>query len=195
MASYGLIKTEKILSIMKIIKKIFACLLFIALLYSTSMPLWPLYYKWFVPYPKLEEATVYHGILSAEGKSTWNTKKCNTSLRYYVTDEAGKHEVYYGLPGCRRYSFTHPGDSIEIGTYWVHPRFGIIQKDTMLIIDHKTYETGKERFFISYERKKESFEQLFDYKNTFIRGLKFFLLMIYIGYLAFKLISDTKITK
>ncbi|MDT4289669.1 hypothetical protein RO575_08865 [Methylomonas sp. MO1] len=175
---------------MKIIKKIVKWLLLIVALCLTSMPLWPLYYKWFVPYPKLEEATIYHGILSVEGESTWKTNKCNVSLRYYVTDEAGKHEIYYGLPGCREYVLSHAGDNRAIGTYWFHTTFGVIQSDYLQIIDPKTQATGKERMLVSYEKKKELFEQHFDYKNTFIRGIPFFLLLIYLVRSTAKLIGN-----
>lgn len=180
---------------MKVIKKVFTSILLLVFIYLSSMPLWPFYYKLFVPFPKLEEATVFHGILSAEGKSTWKTNKCNTSLRYYVTDETGKHEIYYGLPGCREYVLSHAGDNRAIGTFWFHPAFGVIQSDYLQIIDPETKETGKERFFASYERKRELFEQQFDYKNTFTRGIPFLLLLIYLVYSATKIIRNIKVTK
>jgi hypothetical protein len=164
---------------MKIIKKIVIWLLLIVALCLTSMPLWPLYYKWFVPYPKLEEATVYHGILSVEGKMSLSKIMCNTSLKYYVTDEVGKHEIYYGLPGCREAPYKYPTEHLADGTYWFHSTFGVIQSD-QLHPTSRSFGKETERFFLSYEIEKKLFEQQFDYKNTFIRAIPFLWLLIYL---------------
>lgn len=181
---------------MKIIKKIVIWLLLIVALCLTSMPLWPLYYKLFVPFPKLEEATVYHGTLSVEGKMSLSKIKCNTSLKYYVTDEVGKHEIYYGLPGCREAPYSYPNENFSIGTYWFHPTFGVIQSSFILINPHSiTKETVGEISFVSYERKKGLFEQQFEYKNTFIRAIPFLLLLIYLVRSVTKLILNIKSTK
>jgi hypothetical protein len=181
---------------MKILKRIIKFLVILAVAYATFVPALPLYYKWFVPFPKLEEATVYNGILSVEGKISLSKSKCNNALKYYVTDSAGKHEIYYGLPGCRESIWSYPSPKAAIGTFWLHPTFGVIQADYRFnFIKPKFKDTGEERNIASYERIKEKFEHQFDYKNALLRACPFMLLLVYLFYTTMKLFLNLKTAK
>lgn len=180
---------------MKIFKIFFKVLISLAITYATIIPALPLYYKWFVPFPKLEEATVYTGILSVEGKISLSKNRCNNSLRYFVSDTDGKHEIYYGLPGCRETPYHYPREYYAKGKYWFEPTFGVIQSDDYLIIDEKTKQLGDKRFYISYESNKNDFENQFDYKHALIRATPFVFLLVYLFYSILRFFQIFKINK
>jgi hypothetical protein len=156
---------------MKILKKFLAGIFFLGFGVATFMPTLPLFYKAFAPFPKLEEAIVYTGTMSVVGEERCIRNRCSEP-RYYVTDSAGKHEVFYGLPGSKKYPYPYPNENRANGTFWFHPTFGIIQERST-----SPFTPGK-TLFISYDLSKKEFEEEFSYKKTWPKTIPFLIYLI-----------------
>ena len=143
---------------MKILKKLLACIFFLGFGVATFFPILPLFYKAFVRFPKLEEAIVYIGTMSVVGEERCVRGRCSEP-RYYGTDAEGKHEVFYGLPGCRRYPYSIANQKSSIGKYWFHSAFGVIQEDSVSPRNIKV--------FMSYDGSKKNMKKIFPIKKSF----------------------------
>lgn len=122
----------------------------------------PLFIKWLVPFPELEDATVYTGRLEVVGKMgrsrKFNREKPPT---YYIVDERGRHEIYWGLPGDRSAYLDHRHNG-AIGTVWHHKIFGVIQGKFSKAINHATAAIYKSDYGTA-GGSRETFERYFNY--------------------------------
>lgn len=91
---------------------------------------WPLLIKWFVPFPKLEEAVVYEGTLHIEGKAH-STKFGEVAPAYYIVGADGRHKIFWGFLGSEEERFGGKESNFEgiTGRVWYHPVFGVIQEE------------------------------------------------------------------
>jgi hypothetical protein len=157
---------------------LFAILSFIYLVWATSPTITPFYYWYFVPYPKLEDAIIYTGMLSVEGYHTCDRKGFCTAQKYFVTDSSGKHEIYYGVLGARQTRWEYPNENKAIGTFWFQPEYGVIQEIYKLNITDprfKNPKTDTEFSFIGYERIKIKYEKGLDCSRWLWRAVPFFI--------------------
>lgn len=141
-----------------------------------TYPVAPLFLKWFVPFPALEDATVYEGVLHIKGgKKTRSrrTKSFSTAPTYYIIDKQGEaHKVFFGYLGNEHafYSEIDEGTKIKV---WFHPLYGVINKESYasprrleLFPQKKGVLSGGH-----YEADREYFEQRFDYEKYYWRAL------------------------
>jgi hypothetical protein len=152
----------------------------------------PLFCNIFLNYPKLENATVYKGKLSAEGKEScsmggkYSLTGC-TPPTYYVTDNNGKHEIYFGLPGVRETVWLqdeNDNDQVSVeGTFWFSPIFGVIDYDIVYHTKkpHMKEHDGKRSYF-QYEKNKEEYEYHFNYNKYWAKALIFIFYLVFIYY-------------
>jgi hypothetical protein len=158
---------------MRLLKKFLKIIAVVCIGIATFIPTLPLFYKAFVPFPKLEEAIVYTGTMSVVGEERCIRNRCSEPT-YYVTDSAGKHEVFYGLPGSKKYPYPYPSENRASGTFWFHPTFGIIQERS-----RSPFTLGK-TLFISYDLSKKEFEEEFSYKKAWLKTIPFLIFIIFL---------------
>ena len=153
---------------MKILKKLLACIFFLGFGVATFFPTLPMFYRAFMPFPKLEEAIVYTGTLSVVGEERCIRGRCSEP-NYYVTDATGKHEIYFGLPGGRRYPYSIANENAGVGSFWLHPKFGVLQHD---------YQFQGYRIHSNYEHAKKEYEENFPYKKIWPKTIPFLIFII-----------------
>jgi hypothetical protein len=167
---------------MRLLKKFLKIIAVVCIGIATFIPTLPLFYKAFVPFPKLEEAIVYSGTMSVVGEERCIRNRCSEPS-YYVTDATGKHEVFYGLQGGRRYPYIYSNENFTVGTYWFHSTFGIIQEFTSAPTGVGTH--------MPYEISRKKYEEEFSYKNNLLKALPFLIFLIFL-FTKFKSIFLTK---
>jgi hypothetical protein len=183
--------------------KVFRFLFVIWLGYFFSIPALPFLYKMLLNYPKLENAVVYKGYLSAEGKEqcgisigrrSFSTGQC-TPPRYFVNDDNGKHEIYYYWPpGVKktRWLNSESDTGSVVGTFWFSPVFGVIQED-IVFHSSKPYlqaQDGK-RSFSRYQEGKDDYEY-YDYEKYFWHAVPFLVYLVYVFIYIKELFQKTK---
>ena len=96
-----------------------------------SVKAWPFFIQTFVPFPKLEQATVYEGKLLIVGKEHYNNKLgVRVSPAYFVVDKNGaKHKVFWGLKGDETPAYTKSFEDMNIKV-WFHPLFGVLNEQS-----------------------------------------------------------------
>jgi hypothetical protein len=167
---------------MKLLKKFLKIIAVVCIGVAAFIPTLPLFYKAFVQFPRLEEAIVYTGTMSVVGEERCIRNRCSEPT-YYVTDSEGKHEVFYGIPGGRRYPYIYSNENFTVGTYWFHPTFGIIREFTSAPTGVGTY--------MPYEVSRKKYEEEFSYKKILIKTLPFLLFL----FLLFTKFKSTFLTK
>lgn len=142
--------------------------LFVSYLYSSQA--WPLLIKWFVPFPALEQATVYEGKLHIEGAAHRDYKFGLIAPSYYIVDKQGqRHRVFWGYLGDEmgRYTLAFEGLDTKI---WFHSLFGVIQEhSTATPVMIEKYPALKKGviFGQTYQDKRDYFERHFNYDNEY----------------------------
>jgi hypothetical protein len=133
---------------------------------------WPLFIKWFVPFPKLEEAVVYEGTLHIEGKAR-STNFGEVAPAYFIVGADGRHKIFWGLPGSEEdYFLGQDADFDRVtGKVWYHPIFGVIQDEFMatpaMIEKYSTFKKTP-MFGQRYATgPKLSFEKYFNYEKYY----------------------------
>jgi hypothetical protein len=153
---------------MRLVKKFLKIIAVVCIGIATFIPTLPLFYKAFVPFPKLEEAIVYTGTMSVVGEERCIRNRCSEPS-YYITDATGKHEIYFGLPGGRRYPYSIANENAGVGSFWLHPKFGVIQHD---------YQFQEYRIHSNYEYAKKEYEEDFPYKKIWPKTIPFLIFII-----------------
>ena len=112
-----------------------------------SVQAWPLFIKWFVSFPTLEEAVVYEGTLHIEGKAR-STKFGEVAPTYFIVGSSGRHKIFWGYPGSEKERFLGHEPRFEgiKAKVWYHPIFGVIQEEftapPALIAKYSTSKNG-----------------------------------------------------
>ena len=158
---------------MGLLKKFLGIIALVCIGIAAFIPTLPLFYKLFVPFPKLEEAIVYTGTMSVVGEERCIRYRCSEPS-YYVTDATGKHEIFFGLPGGRRYPYSIANENSSIGKYWFHPTFGVLQQDSI------SPSTPGIRLFYPYELTKKEYDEEFPYKKILLKSLPFLIFLIFL---------------
>lgn len=127
----------------------------------------PIFIKWFVPFPKLEDATVFTGRLEVVGKEG-RSRKFNrvTPPTYYIVDERGRHEIYWGLPGDRDAYLDQRYNGV-FGTVWHHKIFGVIQGEFFKTNDNATIRVYKSSYG-GVDGTRDTFERHFNYDRYMV---------------------------
>lgn len=96
-----------------------------------SVKAWPFFIQSFVPFPKLEQATVYEGKLLIVGKEHYSNKLgVWLSPAYFVVDKSGvKHKVFWGLKGDETPAYTQSFEGMNTKV-WFHPLFGVLNEQS-----------------------------------------------------------------
>jgi len=96
-----------------------------------SVKAWPFFIQTFVPFPKLEQATVYEGKLLIVGKEHYNNKLgVWVSPAYFIVDKNGvKHKVFWGLKGDETPAYTKSFEGMNTKV-WFHPLFGVLNEQS-----------------------------------------------------------------
>jgi len=96
-----------------------------------SVKAWPFFIQTFVPFPKLEQATVYEGKLLMVGKEHYNNKLgVSVAPTYFVVDKIGvKHKVFWGLKGDETPNYTKTFEGMNTKV-WFHPLFGVLNEQS-----------------------------------------------------------------
>ena len=171
---------------MKKYKQILIVVILLVSCIKLSVPAAPLLCKMFLKYPTLEEVAVYKGTVWIKGEEVCKRAKQCTPPTYYVVNDTGKHEIYYGLPGDRyaRYSKKHFQNTP--GTFWFDPVFGVIQEEYLFT---KNEYTPKELLgevgntvFRSYDERKNLYDNHFDYSKYTLMAWPFFMAGFFLLY-------------
>jgi hypothetical protein len=154
--------------IFKLLEYLVLLCVFVFFLCLACIEIVPLYSKYFISYPKLEEAVIYQGTLSIEGDLRCKIFFCfDIPRKYYVNNKEGKHEIYYGVLGDRINRWQFPDENKATGTFWFNPTFGVIQESFKLSKHASTVKENANEFtFISYEKIKQEYEQGVYYKHS-----------------------------
>lgn len=101
-----------------------------------SLPALPLLVKVFVPFPSLEDATLYEGRVEVVGRMH-ATRNGMVPASYFVVSDKVRQEVWCGYPGDTTLCFG--SDTLSNGAYgkvWFHSIYGVLQWDLT-----QSYET------------------------------------------------------
>ena len=184
---------------MKKYKPILIVLVLLLICIKLSVPAAPLLCKLFLKYPTLEEAIVYKGTVLIEGEEICKRARQCTPPTYYVVNETGKHEIYWGLPGDRYARYSKKSFQNTSGTFWFDPVFGVIQEE---YIFNKTEYTPKELFseigskvFRSYNERKDMYDSHFEYNKYMLMAFPFFICLFFLIYALNTLLFKPKTPK
>ena len=150
----------------------------------------PLITKLFIPFPTLEDTTLYEGTVEVKGNDC-SVGSC-PPLFYYVKDGSGLHEIYWGLPGDR-YKDWYPKRVIQgaTGKFWFDPTFGVVQEDFVI---HTTTSRVKEingkRVFHGIAENLGTYRLHVNWSKHFFKGLFFFAYLVWYARLAYKLFNE-----
>jgi hypothetical protein len=123
---------------------------------------WPIFIKLFIPFPQIEETTVYEGTLHIEG-SGHRTKFGQSAPDYYIVDKQGiKHKIFWGFPGREEDRFLSKNVfDKSVGKVYFHPTFGVVEEHFDTFFPYK----GHEKWSHSYDDRKFNFEHQFEYRK------------------------------
>lgn len=135
-----------------------------------SIQAWPLFIKWFVPFPTLEQTTIYEGTLHIEGVAH-SSKFGDVAPAYYMMSKDGPHKIFWGFPGSEKERFLAKETYYEgvVGRVWYHPMFGVIQDEftaTPSLMEKYTVFKESPKFGRHYETgPRLTFEKYFNYEK------------------------------
>ena len=149
----------------------------------------PLFSKFFMGYPTLEETTLYEGTVEVKGEDCF-VGSC-PPLLYYVHDESGSHEIYWGMPGNRNNRHAKIAIQGATGKFWFDPEFGVVQED--FIMHKNNLNSGKtegKRIFHDIHDSRSLVAEHFNWTKHLIKALPFIAYLIVFVRVAYKLFND-----
>ena len=160
---------------MNTFKNILIILILVAGGYPLSKLAWPLFSKFFMGYPSLEETVLYEGTVEVKGEDSCNKNKCPPPA-YFVTTDSGTYEIYWGLPGDRKRRYSKMALQGLKGKFWFDPDFGVVQEE--FILHAKNPNSGKHetaKIFHNIHENRDSLNQSFNYTKYLLNALPFFI--------------------
>lgn len=172
-----------------------SCFILLSVAIFSSAPAWPLFIKWLVPFPRLEQAVIYEGILQYKVQlETLNNRSRVTD--YYIADKTGKHKVFWGIRGAEDDRFM--GKELFNGLkakVWFHPIFGVIQEEfivTPTLSEHIPNLKGQSKFGNSYNHGTyDVFMNHFNYDRYAANALPTFICLLFsiLAFIKFKVVK------